>query len=353
MSWFTSSIADIKNKVQAAIPIDDELIEKLTLTTPELTAEREQIDSEEKRKEDVRDYLAEILPWETRDEEREILVEECRESVLALSSKEETFLGPYELPGGRIGAAEEPANEEEGTGKGEDEGGAGTSDGEGKGQRGEPPGQEKLSKLEPLPPLLADFDLDTHVGLIQRLLEVDPNLVEMHSQLSGAGEKERTFWRNYFFHCAWARYEAGLSIDEIWARKPSPPPTEEHRAAASVAAAGGAKGEGETPRKEEEEEETMITFEPSASPDDSSAASEKSGSVPATAAAVGAPSSPSASPTANPIASTGAETSPSGSASGTDYEMIGDSSGGEAGSVGGVDEELDELEAEIARELED
>lgn len=24
------------------------------------------------------------------------------------------------------------------------------------------------------------------------------------------------FWRNYFFHCAYTRYEAGLSIDEIW-----------------------------------------------------------------------------------------------------------------------------------------
>jgi hypothetical protein len=24
------------------------------------------------------------------------------------------------------------------------------------------------------------------------------------------------FWKNYFFHCAFTRYEAGLSIDEIW-----------------------------------------------------------------------------------------------------------------------------------------
>lgn len=39
----------------------------------------------------------------------------------------------------------------------------------------------KLSKLEPLPPLLADFDLDAHVGLIQRLLEVNEQLVEQQS----------------------------------------------------------------------------------------------------------------------------------------------------------------------------
>ena len=75
---------------------------------------------------------------------------------------------------------------------------------------------EKLSKLQPLPPLLADFDLDTHVGLIQRLFQADPKLVEMHSRLSSGGKRELAFWKNYFFHCAYARYEAGLSIDEIW-----------------------------------------------------------------------------------------------------------------------------------------
>lgn len=35
------------------------------------------------------------------------------------------------------------------------------------------------------------------------------------------------FWRNYFFNCAYARYEAGLSIDEIWSEQSIPPPTEE------------------------------------------------------------------------------------------------------------------------------
>lgn len=50
---------------------------------------------------------------------------------------------------------------------------------------------EKLAKLEPLPKLLADFDLDAHVGLIQRLLEEDPNLVEMQSKLSGKQKREK------------------------------------------------------------------------------------------------------------------------------------------------------------------
>jgi len=43
-SWFSglsAQVGDLTNKVQAAIPIDKEMLEKLTLTTPELTAERQ------------------------------------------------------------------------------------------------------------------------------------------------------------------------------------------------------------------------------------------------------------------------------------------------------------------------
>ena len=45
--------------------------------------------------------------------------------------------------------------------------------------------KEKLSKLQPLPPLLEEFDLDSHVGLIQKLLKEDPTLVKMQATLSG------------------------------------------------------------------------------------------------------------------------------------------------------------------------
>jgi hypothetical protein len=69
---------------------------------------------------------------------------------------------------------------------------------------------EKLSKLQPLPELLANFDLDSHVGLIQRLLEVDSKLVDMQMRLSSGGHRELIFWKNYFFHCAYTRYEVRL-----------------------------------------------------------------------------------------------------------------------------------------------
>ncbi|KAL7468217.1 hypothetical protein ACHAXS_008446 [Conticribra weissflogii] len=225
-SWFTSTtLADLKNKVQSSVTSltndPDLLLSKLTLSSPELTAERDKIDSEEKRKEQVKDALAEILPWETRDQELEILVEECKEVILGLSSDEGTFTGPFVLVGGLPsggvdGEAEEDEDDEGGRnvdGRGGKKGGAKTS---ARDLEAAQQSADKLSKLQPLPALLSNFDLDTHVGLIQRLFKEDKKLVEMHSRLSSGGEKEVAFWKNYFFHCAYARYEAGLSIDEIW-----------------------------------------------------------------------------------------------------------------------------------------
>jgi hypothetical protein len=54
-----------------------------------------------------------------------------------------------------------------------------------KNQKPSPESLVRLEKLEPLPPLLNNFDLDAHVGLIERMLKVDPQLVEMQSMLSG------------------------------------------------------------------------------------------------------------------------------------------------------------------------
>jgi hypothetical protein len=304
-SWFndlTAQVGDLTNKVQAAIPIDKEMMQKLTLTTPELTAERQRIDEEEKRKEFVKDSLAGMLPWETRDAEREILVEECKEAILLLSTKNDTFLGPYKMPALPKTSDDDDDDEEE--------------------EELIVPSEEsleKLSKLEPLPPLLADFDLDSHVGLIQRLLKVDNNLVEQQSKLSGAGDRERTFWRNYFFHCAFTRYEAGLSIDEIWSDRP---PTLSDLSA-------------HVDDDEDAAPEETITFESpkKMNEQDASATQEplfdtKPQEEPRTQGATASQSS-------------------GGSNEGADYEMVSGTDGDAA------DLELDELEAEIARELED
>lgn len=138
----------------------------------------------------------------------EILVDECREVILSLSGKEETFTGPFVLTGGLTKGEKDDDDEEE------DEDLKAARD-----VHEAEKSAEKLAKLQPLPALLADFDLDTHVGLIQRLFEADPKLVEVHSKLSHGGQRELAFWKNYFFHCAYARYEAGLSIDEIWSNE--------------------------------------------------------------------------------------------------------------------------------------
>lgn len=210
----TSSIAE---KAKKAIPIDAATLEKLTLTTPELKAERERIDAEEKHKIAVMESLSGMYPWETKDEEREILVDECKEAILALSDDDATFFGPYLMPAPTVNVEDETRQEQMMLEVEEE------SDTMVVKERKPTAEQlEQLSKLEPLPPLLRDFDLDAHVGLIQKLLSVDTKLVVRQSTLSGGGERERIFWQNYFFHCAFTRYEAGLSVDEIWSDEHSP-----------------------------------------------------------------------------------------------------------------------------------
>lgn len=195
-TWFNS----LKSKIEESLPVQDitsagTIFEALTFQTPELKAEHDRIATEEQRKEAVKDSLASLLPWETRNEESEILVEECRELIMALSLHEKTFTSPFSLVSGFSLS--------------------GTDSG------------EKVNKIEvreniefegedEFPDLLRNFDLDAHVGLIQRLLEVDPNLVEMHSQLSRGGSAEILLWKNYFYHCADIRSKIGLSNNEIW-----------------------------------------------------------------------------------------------------------------------------------------
>ena len=232
----------------------------------------------------------------------------------------------------------------------------------------------KLEKLEPLPPLLGqDFDLDMHVGLIQRLLAQDAELVKMQSTLSGGGEREKVFWHNYFFHCAFTRYEAGLSIDEIWSEEnnsQAPPTTTEAAAAAAAAAepsSTAADGSTTDDTASGSEQEQTITFtseaEGTSTPSDKAFHAE-----PATDPS--APFSPDATSAADAAASAAKDGSENnGSKDSSDFELVGGADGGNdddddgAGNAASgdalavdeevVDYELDELEEEIARELED
>jgi len=196
MSWFSNISDQLQQAAESAteaakrnIHLDQEWMEKLTLTTPELDAERKRIDEEERRKEHIKDCLAGMLPWETRDPERDILVEECKEAILKLSDDPETFQGPYKMPGLKVKLMEKEENgDKDADGNDDDDdddqGNAAASKTDGE----EKPSEESLDKLatlEPLPKLLREFDLDAHVGLIERLLSQDPHLVQMQSKLSG------------------------------------------------------------------------------------------------------------------------------------------------------------------------
>jgi len=46
------------------------------------------------------------------------------------------------------------------------------------------------------------FELESHMILIQRLLQMDKNLRKAHARLSAIKVNELFFWKNYFFHCA-------------------------------------------------------------------------------------------------------------------------------------------------------
>lgn len=172
--------ADVSSKVQKALPLDDELIKKLTLRTDDLKAEHSLIDAQETRKEAVRDYLSNLLPWETKDEAREILVEECKEAMNKMAEEGQTFTSPFDLSESEGRMFAEDSGKEEASEESKDE------------------AAKKLEKMGSLPQLLDEFDLDAHVGLIERLFKVDKELVRSHSQLESAGKSEKIFWKNYF-----------------------------------------------------------------------------------------------------------------------------------------------------------
>lgn len=316
----------------------------------ELVSERERIDEEERRKELVRDSLSEIFPWETRDSEMEILVDECKEVILGLSSKDETFVGPFILAGGLPTVS---GGEDEGNGDNNDddqEEGITEDQKAAKDLAAAQSSAEKLEKLQPLPTLLADFDLDTHVGLIQRLLKEDPNLVDMHTRLSSGGQRELIFWKNYFFHCAYTRYEAGLSIDEIWSNEPRP----SSQAVAAVQEESEDLNDADSEEVIFDSDEAMepMKGEPAILGRDSSSSiisSSVATTSTVTSTSIGGgvdspPSSPQRETAQADIATPSDSVAESGG--GNDYEFV--------PSAGGDDDgEMDELEAEIAAALDD
>jgi hypothetical protein len=226
MSWFqstglsdtfnalTETVQKAKETVQQAIPAEQrELLAKLTLNTEEMIHERQTFRDEAQRKAEAMGRLGQILPWETKDAEREILVEECKDAILELSKHEETFFGPYEVPMLNVQLDDDDDDDDDANEEQEErqiidateevdnnkdketiekEASANELDGIAEAVSEEEKSlkprhhyhmkpseesKEKLSKLQPLPPLLEEFDLDSHVGLIQRLLKEDPEYV--------------------------------------------------------------------------------------------------------------------------------------------------------------------------------
>ena len=156
-----------------------------------------------------------------------------------------------------------------------------------------------------------------------------------------------------FFHCAYTRYEKGLTIEEIWERKPAPPTTEEMAASASTnEKSPGSVGD--------DSNSVELTFE-----SDDGASYNTDGDVSSLEASSLPPLTPGATATNSSnlniagLSTTPTSTSQSGSSksppvSVASYEIV--DALGKEDSINGLendDTDLDDLEAEIARELEE
>jgi len=320
------------------------LLQNLTLNSPDMIAERTQMDMEERRKEYVKHYLSELLPWETYNEELEICVDDCKEAILKLSNYTHSFLVPYQLDDVVLFSSDQDniIQEEIKT-----------------------MSLKHLQAIQPLPSLLgSNFDLDAHVGLIERLLDIDPILKQQHANLSGAGEKEFLFWRNYFFHCAYTRYEKGLPIEEIWERKPEPLTTKEFAVQEAqskkvVSAKNDVENESIDSVELTFEEEVVVDEEARTTPQPSNATMIPKAIATTTVAATAVYNNNNNNSQPSSVVSSGT----------TSYEILdNDSNGGgvlmDTAIIGSTttaitsnmmedSDELDDLEAEIARELED
>jgi hypothetical protein len=181
----------------------------------------------------------------------------------------------------------------------------------------------------------------------------------------GGGLREKVFWRNYFFHCAYTRYEAGLSIDEIWSehaleeRKTFPSTTTTPPPSQSSQQQGTETNS--TSSNDPTVEET-ITFEPDVHDEEETGGESKSATI------SGAGTSVSLFTEAMKNEKIIADVSESAA---SDFEMVANIKNDmtkldnnnvqqkeeeeeDTLALGGdEDYELDELEAEIARELED
>lgn len=148
--------------------------------------------------------------------------------------------------------------------------------------------------------------------------------------MTGAGEKETIFWKNYFFHCAHTRYEKGLSVDEIWSQKPK-------ASIMTSSASEASKASIQHDMMDDDESSVELEFEDEDTTSNGDT-TKQTESAPAANKEASSTTSPSA------MKSTNSDTSGSANS----YEVVNES----ASNIEENDlDDLDDLEAEIAREL--
>jgi len=324
-SWLGTGTGSLFQSIQDAIPDNvTKVIKELSLNADDMVAEREQLTREEAEKKAKQEWSKGIiLPWETNDEERCILCDECKDAILKLSEDDSAFLAPFkDINEGRSGVTVAADEEESST--------AAEAEAEAEDDHNEK--QSPLESSQPVTALLpANFDLESYVGLIERLLVIDVNLKKRHADLIGEDAvSDLTFWKNYFHHCSLARMEIGLDVDELWRSKPALNAADSGKllTSADAQSISGSVANDNDASSVVSEEITFATQSPGGVVvDQSNNAAAVVGSSPA--------------PNSYGSAAQG-ETGPASNASGgsSEYDKVSDS-------------DLDDLAAEIAKELED
>jgi len=153
-SWFS-------NLKSIAEHITNDIAQNINTAQNDLLREQQRLKEEEIRRQRQLNNVNILLPWETSDESKTILIQSLMEEILSLSLMEQNFL---------------------------------------------------LSLPESIQFDKITFNFESFVPIALKLLKLDSNLARMHMKLSPKMSEE-TFWKHYYYRIIFLRTKVGMESD--------------------------------------------------------------------------------------------------------------------------------------------
>lgn len=153
-SWFS-------NLKSIAEHITNDIAQNINTAQNDLLREQQRLKEEEIRRQRQLNNDNILLPWETSDESKTILIQSLMEEILSLSLMEQNFL---------------------------------------------------LSLPESIQFDKITFNFESFVPIALKLLKLDSNLARMHMKLSPKMSEE-TFWKHYYYRIIFLRTKVGMESD--------------------------------------------------------------------------------------------------------------------------------------------